>query len=105
MQNISAPGGSGKPEQLSLFSSSEIKTASSTSIIGLTVCMADRPCRHCGSKDFILGSSAGPHHARLSCAGCDRHAGWISGETRRFIDSIIDHFGRPDEPILVRHGE
>jgi hypothetical protein len=89
-----------KPEQLDLFGI----TPPSTSIVGLIVTMAERPCRHCGSNAFILGSSCGPHHGRLGCAGCDRHSGWISGETRRFIDSIIDHFGRPDEPIIVRHG-
>ena len=36
------------------------------------------------------------------CSDCDRFRGWMSGETFAFITTIIDQFGRPTEPIVVR---
>jgi hypothetical protein len=82
--------------QLDMFSS----TVGSTSLTGLEVVLP-RPCR-CGATVATIGSSAGPHHARLECARCDGHRGWVSYETYQFLTSIIDEFGRPDQPIAVR---
>jgi hypothetical protein len=76
-------------------------TAPSTSIIGLNV-ISPRPCGSCGSQLASIGSSRGPHAASLTCLECSRHVGWLSGETHRFITEIIDHVGRPTEPITVR---
>jgi hypothetical protein len=35
------------------------------------------PC-DCGSREAIIGSSAGPHEARLICTGCTRFRAWLS---------------------------
>jgi hypothetical protein len=35
------------------------------------------PCA-CGSREAIVGSSAGPHEARLICSGCTRFRAWLS---------------------------
>ena len=75
-------------------------TECSTSVIGLIVTMP-HACV-CGATESVIGSSSGPHHGRLRCIGCDRHRGWLSGTTYRFITNVIDNFGRPVEPIVVR---
>jgi hypothetical protein len=85
-------------EQLELFGGT---TPPSTSIVNLLVALP-RPCPSCGSHTAITGSSAGPHAARLDCAGCGRHAGWMSAETRAFIEAVIDVGGRPESPIIIR---
>jgi hypothetical protein len=88
------------PVQLSMFGA----TMPSSSPVGLVV-VPPKPCRDCGSDTVIIGSSAGPHHARLNCCGCGCHRGWLSGETFRFISGVIDNFGRPTEPIEIRHNQ
>jgi hypothetical protein len=82
--------------QLTLFGS----TVSSTSVLELAVRLP-RPC-WCGSAVATIGSSAGPHHGRLRCAGCETHRGWLSRESYEFIAAVIDEFGRPDQPITIR---
>jgi hypothetical protein len=61
------------------------------------------PCK-CGSVTAVIGSSSGPHHAAIECATCGRWRAWMSTETAGFINSIIDHVGRPSEPTIVRKG-
>jgi hypothetical protein len=80
-------------------------TAPSTGIVGLAVKMLHRPCRTCGCTDFIIGSSAAMHCARLTCAGCDAFGGWMSQGAFTFTRMTIEKFGRPTEPIIVRHSE
>jgi hypothetical protein len=77
-------------------------TASSLSPIGLNV-IVPKPCRNCGSDSAIIGSSRGPHHARLNCECCNSHRGWLSGATYKFLSGVIEHCGRPTEAILIRH--
>jgi hypothetical protein len=79
-------------------------TTPSSSPLGLIV-IPPRLCRNCGADTAIIGSSAGPHHAGLSCCGCGRHRGWLSGEAFRFLSDAIDSFGRPSEPIVIRHNQ
>jgi hypothetical protein len=86
--------------QLSIFES----TLPSSSPIGLTVIMA-KPCRNCGSDSAIIGSSRGPHHASALCECCGGHRGWLSGTTFKFLSDVIENFGRPTEPILIRHNQ
>jgi hypothetical protein len=88
------------PVQLSMFEA----TTPSSSPIGLAVVPPKR-CRSCGSDTAIIGSSAGPHYARLNCRSCGRHRGWLSGETFRFLSDAIDSFGRPTEPVVIRHNQ
>jgi hypothetical protein len=71
----------------------------SSSVIGLEVILP-RPC-WCGDCIAVVGSSCGPHHASFECGHCGIHRGWMSGETYRFISTIIDTIGRPLEPIRV----
>jgi hypothetical protein len=74
-------------------------TSPSSSVIGLEVILP-RSCQ-CGESIAVIGSSRGPHHALLICSRCGVHRGWVSGETYRFISTIIDTIGRPVEPINV----
>jgi hypothetical protein len=76
-------------------------TVSSTSVLGLMVVLEERPCS-CGELKVTIGASAGPHHGALVCTACERHRGWLSGETHRFITDVIDNVGRPTEPIVAR---
>jgi hypothetical protein len=86
--------------QLTLFES----TTPSSSPIGLSV-IVPKPCGNCGSDSAIIGSSRGPHHASLLCECCGGHRGWLSGITFHFLSDVIENFGRPTEPILIRHNQ
>jgi hypothetical protein len=86
-------------QQLDMFGA----VAPSTSIIGLTAILP-KPCHWCGANSVMIGSSRAMHHARLDCSECGRHRGWASGEAVLFLQGIIDHFGRPDQPVIVRGG-
>jgi len=95
--------------QLDLFrtpspSSSAAITATSPAlslVIGLKVRMP-RGCRACGDHVAIIGSSAGPHAARLTCSECGIHMGWLSARETAFITKIATTFGCPTTPIVVR---
>jgi hypothetical protein len=78
-------------------------TTASTGIVGLAVKMAHRPCRACGSVNFIIGSSKSMHHAALRCMDCNQHSGWLSKGALTFIEMTVEKFGRPVEPVIVRH--
>jgi hypothetical protein len=74
---------------------------SSTSIIGVPVVLP-RECR-CGSSKARIGSSAGFFQdAVLFCTNCNRHTGWLPGGSIEFIANVIDLFGHPSEPIIIR---
>jgi hypothetical protein len=79
-------------------------TALSTSPVGLVI-EQGRACPQCGTVEMVIGSSANTHAARLTCCGCGPHCGWLSRQTHRFVSEIVTHFGRPTEPIKVRHNE
>jgi hypothetical protein len=70
-------------------------------LIGLPVIMEGCPCQ-CGATTATLGSSKGPHSASVHCDGCGVHRAWISHATGSFILDIINKFGRPVEPIIIR---
>jgi hypothetical protein len=76
-------------------------TAPSTSLIGLAVLMPS-DCPACGARAAVLGSSRAMHHAAIRCAECDRHRGWVSAAFAAFVGAIVDEFGRPTEPIVLR---
>jgi hypothetical protein len=88
------------PGQLNLF---EPATVASTSVRGLLVNLPGT-CL-CGEAKAVIGSSSGPHYARVTCAACDRFRCWMSAESFAFVSNIIDEFGRPVEPIVVRPGQ
>jgi hypothetical protein len=85
------------PGQLNLFET----TPPSTSALGLLVTLP-RACG-CGSTTGVVGSSAGPHHARLICAQCGKFVCWMPAADFNFIAAVIDVAGRPNGPIVVRH--
>jgi hypothetical protein len=77
-------------------------TTPSTSALGLLVALP-RACQ-CGSGTGVVGSSAGPHAAKVVCAQCGRFNMWLSTERTSFINSVIDTVGgRPAAPIILRH--
>ncbi len=88
--------------QLEMFGST-IATPSS-SPVGLAVILS-KLCGNCGSDIATIGSSTGPHYARLNCECCGGHRGWLSGATYRFLSDVIENFGRPNEPIEIRHNQ
>jgi hypothetical protein len=69
-------------------------------LIGIEVNLPHR-CQ-CGHDFLYTGPGCGPHCASLHCARCQRHCGWLSNESAKFICSVIEHFGRPTEPVRVR---
>src|SRR5262245_21999067 len=77
-----------------------ITTASSTSILDLTVELPD-VCETCGASLATIGSSGGPHYGRYLCAGCRAHRRWMSRTTYRFLTQTVGRFGRPHEPIRI----
>jgi hypothetical protein len=85
--------------QLTLFP----ETATpSTSALGLLVALP-RACQ-CGSTVAAVGSSCGPHAAKLVCAQCGRFNIWLSAERAGFLNSVIDTVGgRPVAPIILRN--
>jgi hypothetical protein len=60
--------------------------------------------RHClcGHDLHHLGPGSGPHRASLHCSSCGRHCGWLSHQVAKFLSDVIEHFGRPTEPVCVR---
>jgi hypothetical protein len=45
----------------------------------------------------------GPHAGELRCADCDRHRGWLSKEVGTQLLAIIEKFGMPTEPLIIRN--
>jgi len=90
--------------QLDFFESSSSPPSAPSSIlpiIGLRV-QTSQDCRACGSNVATIGSSAGPHAARLNCSECGIHRGWMSAREAAFIAKIVSMFGCPTTPIVVR---
>ena len=91
-------------ERRPVISSSSVLAAlplAHSRVIGLRV-QTPQGCRACGGNLAIIGSSAGPHAARLNCAECSMHAGWLGRREVDFITRISATFGRPLAPIILR---
>jgi hypothetical protein len=56
----------------------DLSVHSNSTVIG-SVVPADTPCPRCSAARVTVGSSAGPHYARLNCTGCDLFRGWMPG--------------------------
>lgn len=96
MQTPNSPNLS--PDQMDLFGST---THASTSVRGLLVTLPGT-CL-CGESKAVIGSSSGPHYARVTCARCGKFRAWMSATSFAFVANVIDQFGRPVEPISVRN--
>jgi hypothetical protein len=95
----------GLPGQHDLFLGPSSTIASTAGIVGLITEQAHRPCRGCGSVNFVITSFAAMHHAGLRCVECDRHGGWLSKGAFVFLEMTVARFGRPTEAIIVRHSD
>jgi hypothetical protein len=71
-----------------------------TSAAGLDT-MLPRACK-CGAPYATVCPGKGAHSGEFRCPKCGRHRGWISRETSDFISGVVDRFGRPTEPLVVR---
>jgi hypothetical protein len=78
----------------------DIFDADADSLIGIAI-KAPRRCQ-CGHDLFHVGPGRGTHRASVHCARCSRHSGWLSYETAKFLSDVIEHFGRPTMPVVVR---
>jgi hypothetical protein len=72
-------------------------------VLGLKVVMPGS-CPKCSNLLAIIGpgTSKGPHATSLTCARCSRHCGWLAKQETDFINKIINTFGRPTAPIVLR---
>jgi hypothetical protein len=74
-------------------------------ITGLKIKL-DRPVdrdRPCCKNICIIGPGRGPHTGTLSCADCGQHRGWLSKSTATWLQTVINKFGAPTTPIVLRH--
>jgi hypothetical protein len=75
-----------------------------TELIGLIVDLSEnrrgRPC--CGNHLAQILPGKGPHAAELRCTRCDKHVNWISKSTGDWIAQVIQTFGKPEKPIVIR---
>ena len=75
-----------------------------TPLVGLRVkldCPAhrDQPC----CRNFCtLTSRKGSHAAELLCVDCGQHRGWLSNTTAHWLENVIEPFGAPTTPVIVR---
>ena len=58
-------------------------------------------CSKCGCVTASIQKEA--KRRSLRCASCRAHLGWVSSLTERFLEKIVECFGRPTKPIQVRH--
>jgi hypothetical protein len=84
----------------------EIFPSSTSMLYGVEVKIESTTARPCCSRSGIavLGYSAGNgmHAASITCSNCGQHRGWLSRETARQVEEVIQRFGRPSEPIIIR---
>jgi hypothetical protein len=73
-------------------------------IFGLKVKIANRHgCQRCGYPDIaVIDRSSGAHFADLNCANCGVRCGALSERTAKLIGSIVNKFGAPATPIILR---
>jgi hypothetical protein len=69
-------------------------------LIGLQVKL-DSACQ-CGTNTATIGSSGGPHAARLKCEGCSCHRGWISHAAASWLETVQARFGVPTTITIRR---
>jgi hypothetical protein len=72
-------------------------------VLGLRVHLPDT-C-DCGGSTALIGADSALHLAELRCDSCDAYRGSMARVTYGFIAQIIDNFGRPTVPIVIRRSE
>ena len=87
--------------QLDLFGATVAAAPELTEpLLGISVRLPDL-CK-CGDAIAVIGPGKGMHRASLACNSCGFFRGWISFESYNFITAIINKFGAPTTPILIR---
>src|SRR5262245_56871161 len=83
----STPARKGGVPQLDLF----VFPSSAPTIVGAVISL-ERACPRCGRFEAVVGSSRGPHFGSLTCANCNRHAGWLPGSQCRLLNRGAPNF-------------
>ncbi len=86
--------------QLDLFKPKP-EAETSSPLIGLTVNVEHFQDRCCENVARIV-EGKGPHFGELRCAKCGKHRGWLSREIANFILTVINKWGAPSTPIVLR---
>jgi hypothetical protein len=73
-------------------------------IIGIVI-VTDHACPKCKSARRIIGPGKAMHAGSLRCCDCDRHNGWLDRITADFLIELVTNFGRPTEPVRIRHDQ
>jgi hypothetical protein len=58
--------------------------------------------RPCCQNLATVHPGVGPHGAALRCANCGRHRGWLPKQATEFLKAIVNRFGNPADPIVLR---
>jgi hypothetical protein len=99
---VSPPGNVCKPFDASPTSGVD-RAAALTSRLdllkGLEVHMPSS-CSKCGCVTALIHAEA--NRSSLRCTSCRAHLGSVSSLTERFLEKIVECFGRPTKPIQVR---
>jgi hypothetical protein len=75
---------------------------SASPLFGLSV-KIERATACCAQPDIAtISRGVGEHFAELKCSACGTHRGWLSKRTAEMIEAIINKFGAPTEPIVMR---
>jgi hypothetical protein len=56
-------------------------------------------CSKCGCLAALIGTEA--KRSSLRCASCRAHLGWVSQSAQRFLQRVVERFGRPTKPIEI----
>jgi hypothetical protein len=83
--------------QLDLFG----PPTSADPLLGLAVKLPNT-CSKCADLVAIIGPGKPPHSASLLCRSCGLHRGWVSRANYTFLNEVINEFGAPSEPIVLR---
>jgi hypothetical protein len=71
-------------------------------LFGLRVRFEGAIARCCGSTVAVINQADGPHFGKLTCDSCGVHRGWLSKSTADWITAVINKFGAPTTPIVLR---
>jgi hypothetical protein len=65
----------------------------------------DRPIdreQPCCRNVCVVGRPRGPHPGELTCVDCGQHRGWLGKVTGTWLEDVIEQFGMPNVPIVIR---
>lgn len=88
-------------QQLDFFVAKKPRVETPSVLLGLTVNLEHFRDR-CHQNIARIYEGKGPHLGELKCVSCGRHRGWVSKTTGAWIESVIEQFGRPTAPLIIR---